>query len=131
MSEYTARTGDMIQVNRGGYNHVGIYIGLSWNGQDVIHNAKGGCVAFTTFAEFAKGVPVILRRAAPDNYFAQQDIVQRATSLLGQKYDLIKFNCEHFATYAQMGRAQSPQLAGLALLGLAGLFLAAVSLRRV
>lgn len=121
--------GDMIQASRGIYNHVGIYVGPTWDGRDVIHNAKGGCVELISLSEFANGAPVYRRIAAPDDYFQQQAIVERAMSLIGKKYDLIKFNCEHFATLAQTGRAASPQLAGLALLGILGVFLA-VSLRR-
>jgi len=122
--------GDMVQVWRGGYYHVAIYLGATWDGRDYIHNAKGDCVSFATQDEFSKGAPVTLRKAALNDFSHRQAIVNRATSLIGKKYDLINFNCEHFATYAQTGQAESPQLAGAVCLGLAGLFLAAVALRR-
>ena len=38
-----------------------------------------------------------------------------AESLLGWKYGLLNFNCDHLVTYAQDGIATSPQLQGVAL----------------
>lgn len=91
--------------------HVGIYLGWDGFGREwVIHNAKGGEVAETPLEAFAAGLPVTVRNPAPVAWYAQQQIAQRARSLLGKKYDLLNFNCDHFANYAQTGIAFSPQL---------------------
>lgn len=50
--------------------------------------------------------------------FEQEQVVQRALSLIGQPYDLLKFNCEHLAYYAQTGVPRSPQLAAAFVLGI-------------
>lgn len=104
-------------------------MGPTW-GNDVVHNDKFGGVVKSSWAEFSKGSPVYIHRKAAGNYFDRQAITQRALSLLGMKYALLDFNCEHAATFAQTGKAESPQVAigiGVALLAVIGLGLAAVS----
>jgi hypothetical protein len=61
----------------------------------------------------------------------QEEIVQRALSLLGERYDLILFNCEDLANYAQTGVAYSPQVLffGLAIVGAAALLYRALKAR--
>jgi len=120
---YMFNVGDMIEVDRFVYRHVGRYVGpQTFDGRDVVHNDKNGGVVLSTLAEFSGGKPVKLRQAAPVNCFQRQEIANRALSLLGQKFDLLTFNCEHAATWAENGEAQSPQLQGaLLLLGIFGL----------
>lgn len=36
--------------------------------------------------------------------------VKRALEILGQPYDLILYNCEHYASYVQTGKAESQQV---------------------
>ena len=60
----------------------------------------------------SEGRKVRLRKAAPRDYFQQQAMVERAFRLIGAKYDLFTFNCQHAATYIQTGRGESPQLQG-------------------
>lgn len=125
------QAGDKVEVNCGLYKHVAIYRGHQWDGRDFIHNAKNGCVSLATVDEFAAGKQIFLCEAAPDDYFQRQAIIERAMSLLGTKYDLINFNCEHFANYAQKGRSESPQLAaGAAVLALLGIFAAVLAFGR-
>jgi len=106
------QTGDKLQrPGPLGTRHVGIYLGRDAWGQDwVIHNDKGGYVKEDFLSTFAAGFPVSLAQRAASTWWEQQQIVARARSLLGQKFDLINFNCEHFANYAQTGVAHSPQL---------------------
>ncbi len=42
---------------------------------------------------------------------ARSEVVPRINELLGKKYDLINFNCEHFAEFIQTGVAASKQVA--------------------
>jgi hypothetical protein len=113
-------------VQRFGYGHVGVYVGPSWDGRDVVHNDKGGGVILSTLAEFAAGAAIELHKPANSGYHQRQAIAQRAKALIGRKFDLISFNCEHVASLAQSGQSESPQLqaACFVLLLLGGLFLA-------
>lgn len=50
-------------------------------------------------------------------------VIQRARSKLGTKYDLFKWNCEHFVRWAHNLKPESPQLQIAAILGVASLLL--------
>ncbi|MDE2102160.1 MAG: lecithin retinol acyltransferase family protein [Patescibacteria group bacterium] len=117
--------GDVIRINRIGYQHVGVYVGPSWFDRcDVVHNRKNGGVELTTLAEFSSGRQVFIHQKAVGDGKERQQIAQRARQLVGKKYDLLTFNCEHAANLAQRGKAESPQItfAFFALLAIAGLF---------
>ena len=128
MMNQKLQVGDKIRVDRLGYSHYGIYGGNNWfDGREVVHNSKGGGVIRSTLAEFADGAPIIIESRVARNYWEQQAIADRAISLLGKKYDLVNFNCEHAANWAQSGKAESLQVqfaVGIALLGLLGVALA-------
>lgn len=115
MSAYTLQVGDLIRVSRFLHSHVGIYVG----GQNVVHNDKGGgVVVLGTLAQFSGGRLIQLHKAATGNTFERQAIANRAFALLGRKFNLWTFNCEHAATWAQSGKAESPQLQGFAVFAL-------------
>jgi hypothetical protein len=110
---YIPQLGDMIRVDRPLYKHVGIYVGVRGAyGPSVIHNDKGGGVILSSLAEFSGGTPAYLHQAATGNYFDREEIANRAFSLLGRKFDLLTFNCEHAANWAQSAKLESPQLRG-------------------
>jgi hypothetical protein len=120
VQNYVPQIGDSLAVKRGVYEHICVYVGPRFlDGRDVIHNDKGDVVKFTTLAAFSKGSPIHLRKAGPSDYFQRQAVLQRAHELVGTKYNLLNFNCEHAATYIQTGRAESPQLQGAFVVGLA------------
>jgi len=123
------QTGDLIRVQRLGYVHVGVYVGPSWDRRDVVHNDKWGGVVLSTLAEFAGGAPIELHKSANCGYHERRAIAERAKALIGRKFDLLSFNCEHAASLALSGQSESPQLqaACLLLLLLGGLFLASRS----
>jgi hypothetical protein len=111
--------GDMIAVRRFGFRHVGIYVGpRHLGGACVVHNCKGKGVILSTLSDFSGNSQVFIQQKATGNFYEREMIAQRALSLLGTKYDLIKFNCEHAATTAQSGIGRSPQIAAIALLAL-------------
>lgn len=109
--------------------HRGVFIGFDvWGRAWVIHNAKDGYVQQDLLEVFAVGQPVSLASRTARNWYQRQQIVARAQSLLGQKFDLLNFNCDHLVTYAQSGVAVSPQLRTFAaLLGVAALCGLAIS----
>jgi|SRR2546422_9696448 len=91
--------------------HIGIFLGRDLWGRDwVIHNEKNGYVKEDLLSNFAAGNQVSFASRAAHNRQEQRQIVARARSLLGQEFDLLNFNCDHFATYAETGEASSPQL---------------------
>jgi hypothetical protein len=116
------QNGDMVEViNPFSFSrHVGIYAA----GRGFIHNDPACCVRLTDEATFTGGRKMRLIGRVTGGLFEQEQVVQRALSLIGQPYNLLKFNCEHLAYYAQTGVSRSPQLAtGFAvLIGIACLF---------
>lgn len=122
--------GDMIAVARLGYKHVGIYVGPQPFGACVVHNCKGDGVILSTLEEFGGSSQIFIRRKATGNFQERQIIAQRAMFLLGTKYDLLKFNCEHAATTAQSGVPESPQVAVAGLLALFAVGLALLAGKR-
>lgn len=121
-SETHLQNGDMIEVI-GQFpfpRHVGIYA----SGRGVVHNHKSCCVELTRIEDFSGGRPIRVISRVVGSWIEQENVVQRALSLIGQRYNLLNFNCEHAAYHAQTGVAKSPQLGfvALCLLGLLGFF---------
>lgn len=111
MKSYKLRVGDAIRIERFGYNHVGVYVGQRRGIEDaVVHNDKGIGVVLCTLSQFADGKVLHLHNASQGNEFEREQIAERALSLLGKKFDLITFNCEHLVNYAQNRNAESPQM---------------------
>lgn len=105
--------------------HRGIFAGFDFAGRAwVIHNAKDQCVKWDLLEVFAEGQTVSFLKRVARNTYEQNLIIARATFLLGRKFDLWKFNCDHFVTYALAGVAKSPQLGffvgGILVLGALG-----------
>lgn len=44
------------------------------------------------------------------SYFQRNQAINRAYSKLGESYNLINFNCEHFANWVQFGKIESSQV---------------------
>ena len=73
---------------------------------EIIHNTKGGNVAVVDWYEFAAGNPVLLNRS-PESPAHAAAVVARAEANIGKPYYLFAQNCEHFASFAFTGEAQS------------------------
>jgi uncharacterized protein YycO len=123
--EANLQNGDMIEVV-GQFpfpRHVGIYA----SGRGVVHNHKSCCVQLTDLQTFSGGKPVRGISRVVGSWVQQEQAVQRALSLIGKPYNLLNFNCEHAAYYAQTGVPKSPQLGFafgmLCLLGVLGVAL--------
>src|SRR5262245_34720371 len=97
-----------------GTRHYGIYVGTTQGFlRGVVHNAKGLGVVLTELDAFTVGQAVAVETRVVGGWPAQRLVAERALSLVGRSYDLVNFNCEHAATWAQSGRATSPQVGGL------------------
>jgi hypothetical protein len=107
--------GDIIYVHRGLYKHYGVYAG---DGK-VIHfaplagkeiNAENAVVHETNLDNFLKGGVLRVDKKSKAK-FSGPETVERARSQIGSKsYDLVFFNCEHFARWCTTGVCESDQV---------------------
>jgi hypothetical protein len=73
----------------------------------VIHNMKGRGVVHTSWQDFSEGQRVVLYKRAESLSHVQQ-ILRRAYANLGAPYFFFKQNCQHYASFAFTGSAESP-----------------------
>jgi hypothetical protein len=76
---------------------------------EIIHNTKGGGVTVVDLYDFADGNPVQLYRRTSSVAHAAE-VVARAEANIGKPYYLFAQNCEHFASFAFTGEAESESL---------------------
>src|SRR5258707_11786623 len=95
-----------VYSNRHNVWHFGI--AGSMNGT-VMHASKDiGQFTLTSYDEFAQGQPVAYTWR-PENFEAQQAVLNRAASLLGRPFRLLNANCEDYVNWIVTGVARSPQ----------------------
>jgi hypothetical protein len=120
--------GDWVRVfvpKRGVWHH-GIvrempYVTAGFFMVEIAHNIKLTGIGITDLAQFADGQPVFLhRRPLPAQV---PDILARVDSSVGQPYHLFAQNCEHFASFAFTGKAESTSVKTAGVLTLAGLII--------
>ena len=92
--------------------HHSIYLGMDQTGTEwIAENHYTSGVRLVNAADFfGRNKDVSVFSFAGTNY-QRQVAVKRALSKLGQPYDLISFNCEHYAEYVQRGAPYSEQVA--------------------
>jgi uncharacterized protein YycO len=126
LQKYHVRPGDVIVRHKSDFQlieHYGVFLGTAYQYGDVIienHYVNG--VRIVTVDEFFKDVKTVLRinRFTGDN-IARTKAVQQALNKIGLPYNLINYNCEHFANHVQVGLPTSRQVEvgfGVALLSL-------------
>jgi hypothetical protein len=128
-----AKKGDVIYVDRGLYQHYGIYN----NEKSVIHfspdkgkeiSPEKAYIRETSLREFLQDGSLQIDHSVKP-VFSPDDTVRRALRLIGTKlkeYDLLFFNCEHFAFWCATGKMKSKQVEkGAAIAG--GVALAAIT----
>lgn len=109
------KPGDRIVVPKSGLRliqHHAIYLGQNHQGQHLIAENKIGIgVRVVTAEEFFRDVIEVthIERFAGSNS-ERKTAVQKALSKLGLPYNLINYNCQHFANDVQYGRVQSEQV---------------------
>lgn len=97
-----------------GVLHSGVYVGPRGpNDEDIGHNTKWGEVELVTLEEFAGGRPVQVIESPARTWWEAERIADRARSLLGRRYDLLRFNCEHVTNFAVKGEATSPTVSAV------------------
>jgi Lecithin retinol acyltransferase len=102
--------------------HHGIYAGFQDGQYWVAENNSPHGVRYVSFEQFLSGQK--LERVEPfkGSEFQRSQIIPFINSKVGTNYDLLKYNCEHFANHVQTGRSSSPQVGiglGLGLLAFA------------
>ncbi len=82
------------------YRHKGIVSDRWYNGKPMVISNSGrfGGVAEEPWDVFAQGRSVTAERLS--GTMPLHEVVSRAQSLVGTKYDLYDWNCEHLVTYA-------------------------------
>lgn len=113
--------GDHIAVKRHGglYRHHGIDLGdgyvIHFSGEPL--NSKEPIVEKVTMEEFLKGGELeVVRYSSASDPFPVEETIARAEEKLGEgRYNLVKNNCEHFASWCKNGKARSKQVSQLAI----------------
>lgn len=85
--------------------HVGIATG---QGTVITNSKSSGCVCEQSVEEFAAG-KLLKIVGYPGNLEAAK-VIRRAKSLIGTRYNLLNFNCEHFVRWAHGLRPASAQI---------------------
>jgi Lecithin retinol acyltransferase len=104
------RPGDHVVAERSWgivpYEHHGVYVG-----DGMVIDLADNVIGHVTLQEFSNGDDLWLRRYPSKHEFDAAEVVARATRRLGcEEYDLIDWNCEHFATWCVTGTAFSKQV---------------------
>lgn len=108
--------------------HHAIYLGGDSTGNELIaenHKVKG--VQIITASQYFSSLKKIDRiEKFQGNYLERNAAVQRALQLAGKPYDLLNYNCEHYANEVLTGKAKSKQVefvfAGILVAFLIGIF---------
>lgn len=90
---YNLQRGDVVVRNKsalGIIDHYGIYVG----NRQVIDNHPNRGVQLISLDDFLNGRTLENVNKFYGNEFERTEIVRRAHSYIGQKYDLYEFNCE-------------------------------------
>lgn len=130
----TLKPGDRIVLpksNLGLVQHHAIYIGKDWQGNRLyLENAIGQGVREVSEAYlFRDGYQVTRIEPFQGNLNQRNIAVKAARAMIGKEYDLINFNCEHYANTVQHNESYSSQVGNGIMLGLLVLLLGA-GLRR-
>lgn len=91
--------------------HHSIYLGIDQYGQEwVSENHKIHGVRLVKAEDFFKEDNCYTIVPFQGRYQLRIAAVKRALSVLGKPYELIQYNCEHYASYVQTGKAESTQI---------------------
>ena len=106
---------DRIVVPKSGLRivqHHALYLGKNHRGIDLIaENKIGHGVRLVTADDFFKDVVEVTRIEKFNGSNYQRKLaVQKALAKLGQPYDMINYNCQHFANEIQHNQIKSDQV---------------------
>ena len=112
---YGLKSGDRIVESlfqTGITKHHAIYLGSDAKGQEwIAENKKFEGVRIVPAKEYFKSAGKIDRVERFDgNNKERKNVVQRAFQLAGRPYDLVQYNCEHYANEVLTGKIESRQV---------------------
>jgi hypothetical protein len=88
--------------------YAGVYNGVAW----VAENQIWAGVRYVSLNTFLNNDVNNLVRVKPfmGTEIERQNIIPKLNTLIGTQYNLVNFNCEHFAELIQNGKARSKQV---------------------
>lgn len=126
-SKYGLQPADRIKepiFQTGLSKHHSIYLGMDQYGQEWIsENHWQHGVRLVKADEYFKEGNTYTIVPFEGTYLERISAVKRALAILGKTYDLIRYNCEHYASYVQTGKAESKQVWNAIFFALAILFI--------
>lgn len=107
----TLKTGDLIVRQKGPFStHYIVWIGWQNGIQLVAENQSGIGVRYTSLQEALAGNSIKRFEKFGGTEVQRQLVVPKIKNLLGKSYDLMVFNCEHFARWIATGKIESKQV---------------------
>jgi len=105
--------------------HHAIYLGIDKQGIEwVAENQKFAGVRLVKAQDFFSSGQTYSVEKFSGSYEERVAAVKRALSQLGQQYDLVSYNCEHYSSYVRTGTSRSKQVENVvAGVGIFALFL--------
>jgi len=110
------KVGDELRTPAGVITHVMVVVERLANGDHlVLDSPKNGTARLVLLSDLlAAGQTITLGKRGPDTWIEHVEISQRARQVLGTPNLPLKWNCEHICSYVRTGKAESPQLRGIA-----------------
>lgn len=111
------RIGDRLIRQKGLFYHHGIYVGNRNGVNCIAENQRRKGVQFISYDDFMResiGGQVRYQQYRGTEA-ARSQVLPRIEALVGLNYNLLFFNCEHFAEFVQTGKAVSRQVGAVAL----------------
>jgi hypothetical protein len=118
---HSIRVGDMIVRSKGVFStHYMVYLGVQNGDHMVAENQLGFGVRIISLSEATKNNTINRIEPFKGAEHERGFVGQRVNQFLGQAYDLIAFNCEHFARLVAEGKVESKQVKNASNIALAG-----------
>lgn len=103
--QYTIKPGTVIATVKGGFWHVGVYSNIG----TVISNSRcSGGVIEESLNAFCNGKQIKI--LGYPSQLPPFEVIYRARQLIGKKYNVFNYNCEHFVREVHGLKPESPQL---------------------
>jgi len=121
MNINTLKVGDLIVRQKGPFStHFMVYVGMQNGLRMVAENQSGIGVRFTTLKNALSGNSIKRFERFGGSDKQRRLVIPRIKKLLGKSYDLVVFNCEHFARWIANGKVESRQVKVASNIAIAG-----------
>lgn len=111
MSIENLRIGDLIVRQKGPFStHFIVYVGIHGGQHTVAENQNGVGVRYTTLRRALSGNSIKRFERFGGTEAQRSMVIPRINQMVGKPYDLVLFNCEHFARWIASGRIESKQV---------------------